>query len=100
MSSFLLAQLPPQLLARRPATIFAFLALGLMPTAAFAQNVTPRTNPPSEDQAVELNPFVVSSTTDTGYLASNTLAGSRMNTELRNVASVVSVFTPEFMSDL
>ena len=65
-----------------------------------AQNVAPRTNPVSEDQAVELNPFVVNSTTDTGYLASNTLAGSRMNTELRNVASVVSVFTPEFMSDL
>jgi len=65
------------------------------------QTVPPANPVPAEqDQPIELNPFLVSSTSDTGYLASNTLAGSRMNTELRNVASVVSVFTPEFMSDL
>lgn len=77
------------------------LLFSILPAISLAQTATPRPGAPtSEEQAIELNPFVVSSTTDTGYLASNTLAGSRMNTELRNVASVVSVFTPEFMADL
>src|SRR5687768_9388226 len=74
------------------------LALGTEVVSAQPAPPTPAARP--GDQPVELNPFVVNSTTDTGYLASNTLAGSRMSTELRNVASVVSVFTPEFMSDL
>src|SRR5688572_994101 len=100
MSSIFLGCLSSLPLVRRPAAVLVLVALGFASTEAMAQNAAPRVNPPSEDQAVELNPFVVSSTTDTGYLASNTLAGSRMNTELRNVASVVSVFTPEFMSDL
>jgi iron complex outermembrane recepter protein len=74
--------------------------LALVPLALAAQTVPISTPVPSDEKTVELNPFVVNTTTDTGYLASNTLAGSRMNTELRNVANVVSVFTPEFIADL
>ncbi len=88
--------------ACRPAA--ALLALVVSSAPALPAAVPPAPAAPEAAAAgeapVELNPFVVSSTTDTGYLASNTLAGSRMNTELRNVASVVSVFTPEFMADL
>lgn len=72
----------------------------LFPLVLAAQTLPPPRVAPPAETAVELSPFVVASTSDTGYLASNTLAGSRMNTELRNVASVVSVFTPEFMADL
>jgi outer membrane receptor protein involved in Fe transport len=79
------------------------MCLGWLALLSMALAAQTAPNPPAtaaEEPAVELNPFVVTSTADTGYLASNTLAGSRMNTELRNVASVVSVFTPEFMADL
>jgi iron complex outermembrane recepter protein len=77
-------------------------AFVFLPLALFAQTLPPPTKPAAaaDEKAVELNPFVVSDSADTGYLASNTLAGSRMNTELRNVANTVSVFTPEFISDL
>jgi hypothetical protein len=49
---------------------------------------------------VELSPFVVNTSSDVGYVAENTLAGSRLNTSLRDTAGSVSVFTREFLDDL
>lgn len=69
----------------------------LLPIAALAAT------PPAEerkDAVVELSPFTVNTSGDVGYAAENTLAGSRLNTRLRDTASSVSVFTPEFLNDL
>lgn len=52
------------------------------------------------DEVIELNPFTVNTTKDIGYLAENTLAGSRLNTKLRDTPAAVSVFTKEFIEDL
>lgn len=52
------------------------------------------------DPVVELSPFVVQNDKDAGYLAANTLAGSRLNTSLKDTPASISVFTSEFMSDL
>jgi iron complex outermembrane recepter protein len=91
----------PGILALGGATLFAqSLPPTTTPPTTATTAPTPTATRPADEQAVELNPFVVTDRSDTGYLASNTLAGSRMNTELRNVASTVSVFTPEFMADL
>ncbi|MBL9200346.1 MAG: TonB-dependent receptor, partial [Opitutaceae bacterium] len=65
----------------------------------------PSTPPPAaaaarRDDIVELSPFVVRNDQDVGYLAANTLAGSRLNTALKDTAASISVFTAEFMSDL
>jgi hypothetical protein len=49
---------------------------------------------------VELSPFTVNTSQDVGYLAENTLAGSRLNARLRDTAGSVSVFTKEFLDDL
>jgi outer membrane receptor protein involved in Fe transport len=49
---------------------------------------------------VELTPFIVNDSTDVGYLAANTLAGSRLNTSLKDTAASISVFTEELLSDL
>lgn len=55
----------------------------------------------SEEEApIELSPFTVDAADDTGYRATNTLAGSRLNTQLKDVAASVSVVTTEFMDDL
>jgi len=53
-----------------------------------------------DDSVVVLTPFEVNSTRDVGYLAQNTLAGSRLNTELKDTAAAISVLTPEFLKDL
>ncbi len=55
----------------------------------------------AEDEEVfELSPFQVDTSNDSGYRAENTLAGSRLNTNLADVASSVSVFTEAFIEDL
>lgn len=52
------------------------------------------------DDPIVLSPFVTTVESDVGYLASTTLAGSRLRTPLKDVAAQISVFTPELMSDL
>ena len=54
---------------------------------------------PVKDEAVMLSAFEVSIDKDTGYQAGNTLAGSRLNSSLKDTAASVMVFTPEFLSD-
>ena len=46
-----------------------------------------------------LNPFVVSTEGDVGYLAQNSIAGSRLNSKLSDLAVPTSAFTKEFMQD-
>jgi outer membrane receptor protein involved in Fe transport len=54
----------------------------------------------STDQAIVLSPFEVTSTEDTGYQARETLAGSRIKTNLADIASPISVVTRDFMDDI
>lgn len=58
------------------------------------------TAPTAGEKAIELSPFVVQVQGDTGYVASNTLAGSRLNTSLKDVASPLEVFTKDFLDDI
>ena len=55
---------------------------------------------PDPDEIVEMSPFVIITNTDVGYVAENTLAGSRLNTKLRDTPGSVSVFTLEFLQDI
>ena len=65
-----------------------------------AQTTSPNPDDKKEEEVVELSPFEVSSTKDKGYAASSSLAGSRLNTDLRDIAAAVQVITPEFMKDV
>ncbi|MFM8619471.1 MAG: TonB-dependent receptor plug domain-containing protein [Opitutaceae bacterium] len=51
------------------------------------------------DELVALDPFVVSENDSVGYSANSTLAGTRINTALRDVGASVSIITPEFLAD-
>lgn len=66
-----------------------FMSAGL----AFAQE--------DEDAEVfELSPFTVETTSEVGYLATSTLAGTRIKTELGDLPNSITVATREFMEDL
>lgn len=52
-----------------------------------------------KEDVVILSPFEVRADQDNGYAATSSLAGSRLNTQLRDVASAVQVVTSEFMKD-
>jgi iron complex outermembrane receptor protein len=88
-----------QLVRRR----LQLLAFTLLAATASAQQAVPAPRTPAAptgDEVVELSPFVVADIADTGYVATNTLAGSRLNTSLRDVASSMEVFTKDFLDDI
>lgn len=54
----------------------------------------------SDDGTVVLSPFEVTAETETGYQATETLAGTRIRTSLRDVGAAIQVITKEFMTDI
>ncbi len=72
---------------------------------AFAQTA-PATPPATsattttDEEILELSPFEVSSTRDNGYAATETLAGTRIRTNLSDVGSAISVVTRQMLEDI
>src|SRR5690606_39106391 len=56
-------------------------------------------SPEDSDELVTLSPFVVEATEDSGYSARDTLAGTRIRTELKDVGAAISVVTQKFLQD-
>ncbi len=55
---------------------------------------------PEDEQTLVLSPFVVDASEDAdGYAAKSTLAGTRVRTELKDIASSISVVTKQFLQD-
>lgn len=54
----------------------------------------------AEEPTIVLSPFTVDADEDRGYMAENTLAGSRLKTSIRDTPAVISVFTEDFMKDV
>ncbi|MDA0348533.1 MAG: VWA domain-containing protein [Verrucomicrobia bacterium] len=52
-----------------------------------------------EDDIFELSPFVVEEEDSLNYQASSTLAGTRINTNLKDPVGTIQVFTQEFLED-
>ena len=69
-------------------------SLGLAQTAPAAKK------PAADEESIVLSPFVVSGEHDTGYSASDTLAGTRLRTSLKDVAASISVVTKDMLDDL
>lgn len=53
-----------------------------------------------EDEVYVLSPFEVTAADEDGYLATSSLAGSRLNTNLTDIGSSISVYTEEFLDDI
>ncbi len=69
------------------ALVFAPFASAQVP-AAIAEDVT------------TLSPFTVTASGDQGYRATNTLAGTRLRTDLKDLGTSIQVLTKDFMDDL
>lgn len=81
----------------------AVVAVVLCVGTAFAQSVPAPSSSDaraSREGAIELSPFVISAGTETGWVATETLAGTRLRTDLKDVANQVETLTREFMLDL
>jgi hypothetical protein len=60
----------------------------------------PAAGPATEEETIVLNPFRVDASSDVGYVATSTLGGTRLKSELRDVASQIDVMTSEFLDDI
>jgi outer membrane receptor protein involved in Fe transport len=78
-----------------------------LPAPATADSTQPRpAEPPPvarstvEENTIVLSPFEVSASKDVGYAAATSLAGNRLNTELRDVGSAITVVTGQMLRDI
>jgi hypothetical protein len=58
------------------------------------------TTPPAGQSVITLSPFKVSTTQDSGYVGQDRLAGSRLRTNIKDIAAAISPMTAEFLSDI
>ena len=80
------------------AGVFALSGVMQAQTAAPGTSAAPRNANATE--TIELSPFIITETTDTGWVATETLAGTRLRTELKDVPNQIETLTKEFMQDL
>ncbi|MDO8544867.1 MAG: hypothetical protein Q7S40_30855 [Opitutaceae bacterium] len=87
----------------RVSCIRTLASLGLSALAS-AQTLPPPAGSPNSSGAketpVELSPFVISENTETGWIATETLAGSRLRTNFKDVPNQIETLTKDFMADL
>ncbi len=70
-------------------------------TPTSAQVTAPANAAPAEDNGImKLSPFEVSSQQDRGYAATDTLAGTRIRTDLGDVAASITVLNKDFIKDV
>jgi outer membrane receptor for monomeric catechols len=74
--------------------------LVLSSTWGYAQSAQPAAQAPEEEDVLVLSPFEVSAEEDTGYASATTLAGNRLNTELRDIGNAVTVINSQFLQDI
>ncbi len=77
--------------------VVGFCSLLAIVSIAPAQKVPPAA---PLDEPVVLSPFVLTADSEVGYTSTSTLAGSRIKTDFKDIASQISVMTPEFLADI
>jgi hypothetical protein len=87
-------------MASQPRTLLAAFAGSLALGATVSAQTVTTPPAPTTEETVVLSPFEIRATSDVGYQARETIAGGRLRTDLKDVASQVDVMTQEFISDL
>jgi outer membrane receptor protein involved in Fe transport len=72
----------------------------MMFASGFVMAQTRTAPPPAADEKIELSPFVITAGDDTGYTATETLSGTRLRMQAKDVASAMTIVTTEFMNDI
>lgn len=65
-----------------------------------AANATAASSSQAPEETLVLSPFEVREDEDRGYLATSAQSGTRLRTELKDIAAAVSVVTKDFMNDI
>lgn len=81
------------------ASTFAALLLAAVPPGS-GQSNTSTSSPPPDEEIVSLNPFVVTSARDRGYIATNSISATRIDTPVRDIPVQVSILNDAYLKDL
>lgn len=84
----------------RSFALAAALTLGVQASARAQTAPADSTPPPTQDQPVQLDTFVVSTAKDNGYTAVDSLAGGRQSAPIRVTPAAMSSITRAFIDDL
>ena len=80
--------------------IRAMLPVAILVTSAEAQTLRETGVLAPSEPVVVLSPFVVVRSRDTGYQATTTLAGTRLNTPIADLGASISIYTKDLLDDL
>jgi len=78
------------------ATLLPFVVLATLRGQPVAPTVAAR----ADEEVLKLSPFEVRAEDSSGYVATSTLGGTLIRTNLSDVGSAISVYTKEFLEDL
>ena len=85
------------------ALLFGFALSTLSPSVSLGQAVQPsaKSDTPKlgADETIVLSPFVVTTDKDTGYRATNSISGSRLDTPIKDSPMAIEVITRQFLED-
>lgn len=85
-----------------PPLLVCLLSLGLgLLTPAFVsgQTAPPAKTDASREEPMVLSPFVVSTEKDTGYRATNSISGTRLDAPIKDTPMPIEVITRQFLDD-
>ena len=72
-----------------------------LPVCALAQSAeTTKTDEPKKEEVVVLSPFTVTSTEGSGYRVHDTLAGTRLRSDVGDVGASITEIPKDFLNDL
>ncbi len=76
------------------------LTLSLLASTALAQSLTLPAPTPAQGSPIELNPFIISAGADDGYAPTETLSGTRLKAQVKDIPSAISIISADMLSDL
>jgi len=82
--------------------LWAAIALGCAtPMSLFAQSATtaPAPEKTSEEDTIVLSPFAVTTNKDSGYKATNSISGTRLDAAIKDIPMPIEVITDQFIKD-
>ncbi len=73
---------------------------GLLAIAITVATQLPAQDDASVEEVFELSPFTVDASENQGYRATQTMAGTRLKTSVRDVAASIQILTADFLDDI
>ena len=80
-------------------SVTLLIAVLLTPASTLGQNVATLPTAVADADVVQLSPFLVTTSSDIGYIGAQSTLGSRLKQPVKDISSQIEIMTPEFLQD-